>query len=684
MTANRLATARSPYLLQHAHQPVDWWPWSAEALAEARRRNQPILLSIGYAACHWCHVMAHESFDDPETAAVINRFFVPVKVDREERPDLDHLYMQALQAMGEPGGWPLTLFLTPEGRPFWGGTYFPPEPRWGKPAFRQVLNAIAAAWAEERGAVEAMGERLAAVLARIRQEADTPLGPDLVETAAQSLIGACDAENGGLAGAPKFPNAPIFRFLALYGRWRPASGARAALHRLLQGMAMGGIYDHLGGGFARYAVDDAWRVPHFEKMLYDNGQILELLAYGAVLGGAREASLYAARAAETVAFLEREMLIPLGAGKSAFAAALDPDSEGEEGKYYVWTEEEIRAALGDEAAFFARFYDVPPEGNWEGKIVLRARAWPSDAAEAARLAAARTRLAAVRAERVRPARDEKVLADWNGLVIEGLARAGAVFGQPGWIARAESVSEAVLAHLLAPDGRLAHAWFGGAVSAAGLLDDQAAMARALLTLFELTGARRHLETALGLLDTAERLFADGEGRYFLTAADAPDIPPLGRPHQSLDQATPSGVGLIAECLVRLHHLTGESVYRRRAERVLTAAFGSSRLLSLQPGLLFALLLLEEGGSVRVTGEGEGAKELRAAAASRGTPGFVLLPPGFVPSAAHPASESGGTAGAALVCRAGRCSLPLSTVAGLIAELGDGGEEREGGEVRRGA
>jgi uncharacterized protein YyaL (SSP411 family) len=671
MPTNRLATARSPYLLQHAHQPVDWWPWGAEALAEARRRNQPILLSIGYAACHWCHVMAHESFDDPETAALINRFFVPVKVDREERPDIDHLYMQALQAMGEPGGWPLTLFLTPEGRPFWGGTYFPPEPRWGKPAFRQVLLAIARAWEEERGKIEAMGERLAAALASERRAAEaSPLGPALVESAAQALLGALDREQGGLAGAPKFPNAPIFRFLALYGRLRPHQAAREGLLTLLDALSRGGIYDHLGGGFARYSVDGEWRVPHFEKMLYDNGELLELLAFGAGLDGTGErAALYAERAAETIAWLEREMTVPLGEGAFAFAAALDADSEGEEGKYYVWRRAEIEAVLGAETEFFARFYEIPEEGNWEeGKIVLRMRRLPETAEERARLGELRARLAAARRERVRPARDGKVLADWNGLAIEGLARAGAAFGRPEWIARGEQVFTAITTHLREKDGRLAHAWFAGAVSVRGLLDDQAAMARAGLTLFELTGKRAYLETAEELLGLTERLFAEGEGRYYLTARDAADIPPLGRPRQPLDQATPSGVGMIAESWVRLFHLTGETAHRRRAEAVLEAELAASRLPSLQPGLLYALLMLEEGGVVRIGGEGEAAHALWREAARRAAPGFVLIPPDFTPSASHPAALPGGAGAASLVCRGGRCSLPLTSIAALAAEL----------------
>ncbi len=671
MPTNRLATARSPYLLQHAHQPVDWWPWGAEALAEAKRRNQPILLSIGYAACHWCHVMAHESFDDPETAALINRFFVPVKVDREERPDIDHLYMQALQAMGEPGGWPLTLFLTPEGRPFWGGTYFPSEPRWGKPAFRQVLLAIARAWEEERGKIEAMGERLAAALASERRAAEaSPLSPALVESAAQALLGALDREQGGLAGAPKFPNAPIFRFLALYGRLRPHQAAREGLLTLLDALSRGGIYDHLGGGFARYSVDGEWRVPHFEKMLYDNGELLELLAFGAGLDGTGErAALYAERAAETIAWLEREMTVPLGEGAFAFAAALDADSEGEEGTYYVWRRAEIAAVLGAETEFFARFYEIPEEGNWEeGKIVLRMRRLPETAEERARLGELRARLAAARAERVRPARDGKVLADWNGLAIEGLARAGAVFGRPEWIARGEQVFTAITTHLREADGRLAHAWFAAAVSVRGLLDDQAAMARAGLTLFELTGKRAYLETAEELLGLAERLFAEGEGRYYLTARDAADIPPLGRPRQPLDQATPSGVGMIAESWVRLFHLTGEAAHRRRAEAVLTAELAASRLPSLQPGLLYALLMLEEGGVVRISGEGEPAQALWREAARRAAPGFVLIPPDFTPSASHPAALPGGAEAASLVCRGGRCSLPLTSIAALAAEL----------------
>ena len=393
--ANLLGEATSPYLIQHAGNPVHWRTWSPEALAEAKERDRPILLSIGYAACHWCHVMAHESFEDPETAALMNQLFVNVKVDREERPDVDHIYMTALHAMGEQGGWPLTMFLTPDGAPIYGGTYWPPTSRWGRPSFRQVLRAVDAAWRDQRDALQTQGASLVAHLDRLAAaKAGGDLAPDDLTEVSNALLRLVDPVHGGIGDAPKFPNAPIFRFFWQESFRRTDPRLRASVRSLLGALSAGGIYDHLGGGFARYSTDARWHVPHFEKMLYDNAQILELLA----LAYAETPNpLYAARVRETFDWLMREMLVD-----GAFAASLDADSEGEEGRFYVWSADEIALILGKDAAAFNAAYDVRPEGNWEGHNVLQRIAPPGDEVSEARLAASRAKLFAAREKRIRP------------------------------------------------------------------------------------------------------------------------------------------------------------------------------------------------------------------------------------------------------------------------------------------
>ena len=481
---NLLRHETSPYLLQHADNPVHWRPWGPAALEEARTEKKPILLSIGYAACHWCHVMAHESFEDPETAALMNERFVNIKVDREERPDIDHLYMSALHALGEQGGWPLTMFIAPDGAPFWGGTYFPPEPRWGRPSFRQVLQGVSEAYRADDDMVKNNAAALRQALTRMSAanpgELPTPVHLDAV---AAALLRQTDPEHGGLQGAMKFPNPPIFRFLWQNAFRTGAPEGQEALHLMLDRMSAGGIYDHLGGGYSRYSTDTFWLVPHFEKMLYDNAQLLELLA---LVHAHRPDPLYAERAAETVGWMVRDMTAAGANGRAAFAASEDADSEGEEGRFYVWTEAEVDALLGPASAAFKRAYDVTPGGNWEGHTILR-RVTPRGSAED-EIALARSRqvLFEARARRVRPGRDDKVLADWNGLAIAALARAAGVFARPDWLARAEEAQDFVLAEMSGPDGRVQHAWRLGRVTAAGLLEDQAAMARASLALFEAT------------------------------------------------------------------------------------------------------------------------------------------------------------------------------------------------------
>ena len=668
---NLLRHETSPYLLQHADNPVHWRPWGAAALAEAAATDRPILLSIGYAACHWCHVMAHESFEDPATAALMNALCVCIKVDREERPDIDHLYMSALNALGEQGGWPLTMFLTPQADPFWGGTYFPPEPRWGRPSFRQVLRGVADAYRSQADAVRQNVASLRDTMARLAADAPGDLpGPTTLDAAAASLLAATDPLQGGLRGAPKFPNPPIFRFL-----WQNAcrTGAPAgadATHLLLRRMALGGICDHLGGGFARYATDAEWLVPHFEKMLYDNAQILDLLA---LAHAARADPLYTARAAETVGWLLRDMRAEPRASGLAFAASEDADSEGEEGRFYVWSEAEIDAVLGADAAAFKPVYDVTAAGNWEGRTILRRR---DDGADSAGLAAARARLLAARSRRPRPARDDKVLADWNGLAIAALCRAAQVFAQPAWQDAAVAAYAFLRSELAAGDGRINHAWRLGRCTAAGLLDDHASLARAALALFEATGSAGYLADAVDLAEAAERWFADPDSAYFTTAADAADLPlgPAARPRSAGDTATPSGNGLLAEVLARLHHLTGAPLWRQRAERVLRAFGGLGSRLSACPTLLAAADLLEEGAAVVIAGPATAPQTgaLIAAALTAADPAVCVLRAASAEAlpALHPAHGkiAPAASAAAYVCRGGVCGLPVQDPTALAALL----------------
>src|SRR5271165_4904448 len=590
---NLLAGETSPYLLQHAHNPVHWRPWGPEALAEAKRRDCPILLSIGYAACHWCHVMAHESFENEDIANRMNGLFVNVKVDREERPDIDHIYMTALHAMDQQGGWPLTMFLDPDGKPMYGGTYWPPEPRWGRPSFRQILEGVASAWRTRRAEMEQNGAALFDHVARL--SAPSPgraLAPGDLTKVGDGLLRAVDPVHGGIGGAPKFPNAPIFRFFwnEMFRRKDPRFGE--AVRALVEAISAGGIYDHLGGGYARYSTDAEWLVPHFEKMLYDNAQILELLATVQTLW---PDPLFEARARETVGWLMREMRVG-----EAFAASLDADQDGEEGLFYVWTEAEFDAALGEAAGRFKAAYGVTRRGNWEGKTVLRRLVPLSSPEEEADLVAARAKLFAIREARARPGRDDKVLADWNGLTVAALARASAAFGEPEWLGVARAAFGFVMGALRAADGRLLHAWRDGRAGARGMLDDYAAMARAALALFEAGGEPGDLDTARRLAGEALDLFGDGQGGVYLTARDAADVPGA-RPRHAHDGATPSGVGLLMETFARLWHLTDEARWRIAAEGLVNAFSGAPEGLGGSPLLLMGADMLERGGAIVVDG-----------------------------------------------------------------------------------
>ncbi len=564
---NMLAQSTSPYLLQHKDNPVAWRQWGPEALEEARAANKPILLSVGYAACHWCHVMAHESFENEATAAVMNDLFVNIKVDREERPDIDTIYQTALNMMGEQGGWPLTIFLTPQGEPFGGGTYFPPEPKFGKPAFPDVLREVARLYRENGEQVTKNTTTLRTGLTQLFESnrGGQVLDPTTLELAMKRLCQQFDVFHGGLMGAPKFPNVPAIELM-----WRAYLNTtmpqfQHAVDMTLITMCQGGIYDHLGGGFARYSVDERWFVPHFEKMLYDNAQMIDILA--TVWLQNRNQTLRT-RIEETVGWALREMLTEGG----AFASSIDADSEGEEGKFYVWSETEIDDVLGKDAEMFRQVYDVRSGGNWEGKNILhRLRTpVPLPAVQEGKLNALREKLYLAREKRVKPARDDKVLADWNGLMIYALAQASDAFVRVDWQAAAVKAFWFV-ADTMGNDGTLAHSWRAGKAGTSGIADDYANMARAALALYEITGHQPYLEKALLWTRTLnERFWRTDIGGYTLTPADGEAL--IVRVRTAMDGATPSVNGTMMHVLVRLNAFTGDLDYAERFS-VLAQAFG---------------------------------------------------------------------------------------------------------------
>jgi uncharacterized protein YyaL (SSP411 family) len=659
MTQNLLRYEASPYLLQHKDNPVHWRPWGPAALEEARRSNKPILLSVGYAACHWCHVMAHESFEDKATAEVMNRLFVNIKVDREERPDVDQIYMAALHALGEPGGWPLTMFLTPSGEPIWGGTYFPREARYGRPAFVSILQEVARFYNEEPDKVEHNRALLMDHLARTPPGSATTLDESLLDRAAARLLSLIDPDRGGIRGAPKFPQASLFEFL-----WR--AGVRTSDRRYteavlltLRNIANGGIYDHLGGGFARYSVDERWLVPHFEKMLYDNGQLIELMTYAWL--DSRD-QLFRARIEETVTWLEREMLTTGG----AFAASLDADSEGHEGRFYVWTRQQIADILGaEEGAFFAGIYDVTGEGNWEGVSILNRLDHPGllTEAEESRLKRDRERLLAARASRTRPATDDKILTDWNGIAIAALAFAGATLNRADWIARAEAAFR-FITNSIAQGGRLAHSHRQGKSVFPAVATDYACAIKAALSLQAATLEPRYLHTAKSLAEEAQRHYWDSDSfGYFLSADDAEAL--ILRPKSVTDEATPSATGLMAANLVRLWRLTGDARYRRDVDEIMAAASPAiANNLFAATSLLSALdLRLNAVDAVIVGPTGSDPAGMVAAVRRSWTPSTVFSVHSGSASlpAEHPAAGKRPVDGrvTAYVCRGDACSLPVT-------------------------
>jgi uncharacterized protein YyaL (SSP411 family) len=688
--AERLTSATSPYLLQHAGNPVDWWPWSDEAFAEARRREVPVLLSVGYSACHWCHVMAHESFEDAPTAALMNEHLVSIKVDREERPDVDAVYMTATQAMTGQGGWPMTVFMTPEREPFFCGTYFPRE------QFQRLILGVANAWQENRGGVVGQARQVAEALAERaiaagpggwtgeQAGAGTPRLAAACEAAVAGLETGYDSQRGGFGGAPKFPPSMVLEFLLRHHERADGAGGAggasgSAALRMAAGtaeaMARGGIYDQLGGGFARYSVDAGWVVPHFEKMLYDNALLARVYAH---LWRRTGSALAGRVAGQTCAWMIRELRTEQG----GFASALDADSEGEEGKFYAWTGGELREVLGPgDGEYAAQVFGVTEDGTFDnGRSVLQLRADPSDAGRLARIRAA---LFEARERRIRPARDDKVVAAWNGLAIAALAEAGLLLDRPEFVTAARNAAEAIARVHLA-DGRLARTSREGAAgSSAGVLDDYACVADGFLALSGVTGEAGWVRLAGRLLDTALERFGDGAGGFYDTADDGEQL--IYRPADPADGPSPSGAFAVAGALLSYAALTGSARYAEAAAAALgpLSAIASRFPRAAGSGVAVAEALLSGPAEIAIVGPS--ADERTAALHAMA---FYAAPPGAViaigdaagqASAGHAADgqpavpllagrELVGGRPAAYVCRNFACRLPVTDPEQLRAEL----------------
>ncbi len=626
--ANRLADATSPYLLQHADNPVDWWPWSEEAFAEARSRDVPVLLSIGYAACHWCHVMAHESFEDAETAAYLNEHMVAIKVDREERPDIDAVYMTATQAMTGQGGWPMTCVLTPAGEPFFCGTYFPDRPRHGMPSFRQLLEALVDAWRNRRDQIDRVGSEVVERLREVTtQSSGGALGPVELDAATALLRSQFDPEAGGFGSAPKFPPSMVLEFLLRQHARTGSDLTLSMIEQTCEAMARGGMYDQLGGGFARYSVDRDWVVPHFEKMLYDNALLLRVYLHwwrstGSPLGRRI--------AEETADFLLRE----LGTEQGAFASALDADSLDDsgrsvEGAFYAWTPAQLREVLGDaDGDWTADLLSVTAGGTFEhGTSTLQLRSEPDDPERWARV---RERLFDARAGRARPARDDKVVAAWNGLAVTALAEAGLGLERPDLVAAAERAGELLVEVHLDGDGDGERLWRtsrdGRRGTNAGVLDDNGCVAAGFLSLLGATGDAVWLERAGRLLDRALDAFADGTGGFYDTAADAEQL--VLRPRDASDNASPAGISAVADALVTYAAVAGSSRHRAAADGAIAAAADLARQAPRFAGWTLAVAEAAVAGPEQIAVVGPPSDPaldaMHRAAWRRGSPGAVVV------------------------------------------------------------
>ncbi len=649
---NRLAQETSPYLRQHQDNPVDWYPWGEEALERSHREQRPLLVSIGYSACHWCHVMERESFEDPEIAALMNERFVCIKVDREERPDVDAACMEACQAMVGQGGWPLNAFLTPELSPFYVGTYFPPEPRHGLPSWRAVLEAVAGAWTERREEVRQSGAQILASLgASVRMRAsEEPITAQLLAEAVSGLRGSYDAAQGGFGRAPKFPMASVIEFLVARGETEISLGT-------LRAMSRGGIYDQVGGGFARYAVDATWTVPHFEKMLYDNALLARAYLHGWQVSGD---TLLRRVCTETLDWALREMRGPEG----GFCAALDADSDGVEGKFYVWTAAELRAVLGELADSALAYFGATDAGNFEGTNVLEARGPEPEAREEIR-----RRLYTVRGERVWPGRDDKRLCSWNALMVTALAEAGAALERSDWVAAARDGAEFILGSLCDADGKLLRTWKDGRARIEGYLEDYAFTVQALTALYEATFEPHWYREAIRLADAMIERFADPDrGGFFTTAADRPLS--FARRKDLEDSPIPSGSSAAAFGLLRLAHLSGSPEYQHHA-------LGGLRLLAPIVGrhpLAFGHALqafdfyLARVREVAIAGSGPDAESLADVVRTSFSPHVVLAGGDDDVAALLDGRTEVDGRPAAYVCEHFTCQAPVTDPQALAAAL----------------
>ena len=663
---NRLASETSPYLLQHADNPVDWYAWGEEALTRASREDKPILLSIGYAACHWCHVMEHESFEDPDTAALMNENFVCIKVDREERPDLDAIYMDAVQAMTGHGGWPMTVFLTPDGRPFFGGTYFPPEDRHGMPSFRKLLVAVAETWKERRDEVEKQGTELTQAmdpLARLQPSTET-ITHRILENAHDAIRASFDPEFGGFGSAPKFPQSMTFDLLMRLAE-RDFQDAEAMTTRSLDAMASGGMFDQIGGGFARYSVDRAWVVPHFEKMLYDNALLIRTYARSWLRNNN---PFYEDVVRHSVSWLMREMRDTAG----GFWSSLDADSEGEEGKFYTWSLNELREVAGSDAPAAIEYWGVTATGNFEGMNipVLTGADVDRDAVERARAA-----LMERRAQRVRPGTDDKVLTSWNGLIASALAEAGTILGEDDWVAAGATAMDFVMGTLVV-DGRLMRSYRDGVVKHLGYAEDYAAVLEASLALYEATFEVRWLDRAIWAADEAMRLFSDpAGGGFFTTGSDAEKL--VARSKDLIDNAVPSANSMFAVELQRLAALTGDDTYMTPAVEILRLIRDAAERSPL--GFAHALMAIDlytsEMKEIVIVGDPHAAdtQDLVNARRSRFLPNSVTAVAGPTDEIAKRIPLFEGRSlidgkATAYVCKRGVCRLPVTSAEDLLKEL----------------
>lgn len=662
---NRLGSETSPYLRQHAENPVHWWPWSSAALAEAKETGKPILLSVGYAACHWCHVMAHESFEDAQTADVMNDLYVCIKVDREERPDIDQIYMAALNATGEQGGWPLTMFLTPDAKPFWGGTYFPPRPAHRRPSFVEVLRAVNDAWQTKQpqlmNSANVLNEHVSSRLAPDTASAQLSATP--LESLAKQVSSMIDPDLGGLKGAPKFPNVPFMDALWINSLNTEKPEGRQQVIESLRKMLAGGIYDHVGGGLCRYSTDAHWLIPHFEKMLYDNAQLVRQCCHAYAQTGD---DIFSEAIERTLAWIDRELTTDM----SGFASSLDADSEGEEGKFYTWTAEDVEKTLGAGSPRFFEFYALAKPREWEGDPVVIERPNARSGHESIENRATLEALRLAREERPRPARDDKMLTDWNGLAIRAYAEAGRLFDRPEWIDRAVQAYRCISESMI--DRRLPHSALGKSRLFPGLSSDYASMINAAISLFEATGDRKFVDQAIKWSDALDQWHADGEGSHFLTASDASDTPI--RIRGDSDDPVPSATAQIIEALTRLSSATGDFDIYERARKAAEAAMGRAEKQIYGQAGIYTFSAIADQPMKLIIAEQIGSSELSEAAKANPDPRRVDITiryesgkgPGNIPAGFNPAD-----APAAWLCQGNVCLAPISNADELKRALKQG-------------